>query len=114
MTRWITSDQSTTAALRGRQMEATAGSAEPLAEALNANAAVLLLPVAGGDVLVARFRRKAEVRPAAEPTFDVPRWSDKDAVGYTAGGMLGLFDEPVYEEEKQEPPKKRWWQRSSE
>jgi hypothetical protein len=114
MTRWITSDHSTTAALRGRQMEATAGSAEPLSDALSANAAVLLLPVASGDVLVARFRRRAEVEPSSEPAFDVARWSDKDAVGYTAGGMLGLFDEPVYEEEKQEPPKKRWWQRSSE
>ena len=113
MTRWITSDQNTTAVLRERRMEPTAGSAEPLTDALQADSAVLVFPATRGDVLVARVRRATdrvtETQPAADAQFEVVRWTDDDAVGYTAGGMLGLMDEPVYEEEA--PTKKKWWQR---
>src|SRR5512135_2844774 len=106
MTRWIASDESTATALGGRQIAADAGSPDSIGEAIAAGSAVVVLPTDSG-VLVARVRRAAQ--PAA---FEVHRWADKDAVGYTAGGMLGLLDEPVYEEEPQ--PKKKWWQRLSE
>jgi hypothetical protein len=57
-------------------------------------------------VVVARVRMTAQ----PEEEFSVHRWADESAVGYQAGGMLGLLDEPVYEEE-QSAPKKKWWQR---
>ena len=110
MPRWIAFDESTADALRSRQIETDAVWADlhPVSEVLRAEAAVLMMPGQDGDVCVARVRRPAQ--PAAAPNFEVARWTDDDAVGYAAGGMLGLLDEPVYEEE--EPPvKKRWWKR---
>lgn len=109
MMRWIASDPSTAAALRCRGIEPTAGSAEPVTDALGAGSAVLVLPVGRGHVRVARFRRAVQSQPETEPPFEVARWTDHDAVGYAAGGLLGLLDEPIYEEK--EPAKKKWWQR---
>lgn len=108
MPRWITFDEPTADALRSRQIEADAvwPDLDPLSEALRRDAAVVMMPAEGTDVLVARVRRAAQ--PAAA-NFEVARWTDDDAVGYTAGGMLGLLDEPVYQEE--EPAKKKWWRR---
>lgn len=103
MTRWIASDESTATALRSREIGADAGSPDAIGNAIAAGSAVVILPASSG-VLVARVRHAAQ--PAA---FEVHRWTDKDAVGYTAGGMLGLLDEPVYEEEPQ--PSKKWWRR---
>jgi hypothetical protein len=104
MTRWISADDNTAQALRGREIPSEVGSVDALDSALSAPSAVLVLPGGSSDVIVARLRHGAQ--PAA---FEVHRWSDERAVGYTAGGMLGLLDEPVYEEEEQ--PKKKWWQR---
>jgi hypothetical protein len=104
MTRWISADDNTAQALRGRQIASDVGPSDPIDAALDAPSAVLVLPAGGSEVVVARVRRGAQ--PAA---FEVHRWTDESAVGYTAGGMLGLLDEPVYEEE--EEPKKSWWRR---
>jgi hypothetical protein len=112
MTRWISSDESTALALRRRQLAPENGSGDTITDALHAGSAVVMMPGAGGDVLVARFRRRALPASEEQSGFEVHRWTDESAVGYTAGGMLGLFDEPVYEQEPQERPKKRWWQKS--
>lgn len=107
MTRWISSDESTAHALRDRRIEPEAGSSDALGEAMSAGSAVLVLPGGGSGVIVARVRRPMQA--AAQPEFSVARCTDEAAVGYQAGGMLGLLDEPVYEEEPQ--PKKKWWKR---
>lgn len=108
MARWMTSDESTALGLRARQIESESISANAVDQALRADSAVLVLPAGGPDVLVARIRRTARTKPE----FTVARWTDESAVGYQAGGMLGLLDEPVYEEEEQKPPKKKWWRRT--
>ena len=109
MPRWISFDDASATALRGHAIETEAvwADLDPVTEVLRTQAAVLVLPSQHGDVLVARFRRAAQPTDAG---FDVARWSDDNAVGYTAGGMLGLLDEPVYEEEEA-PAKKKWWKR---
>ena len=109
MPRWISFDDDAAAALRGREIETDAvwSDLDPVSEVLRAQSAVLLLPSRSGDLLVARFRRSAQ--RDSDRGFDVARWTDDDAVGYAAGGMLGLLDEPVYEE--QTPAKKKWWKR---
>ncbi len=104
MARWIASDATTADALRDRRIQSAPGSTDLIADAMQGGSAVLVLPGDASSVVVARIRR--EVQP---PAFQVHRWTDEDAVGYTAGGMLGLMDEPVYEEEP--PAKKKWWQR---
>ena len=105
MTRWISADNNTAQALRGLHISSDVASSDPVDAALGGISAVLVLPSGGPEVLVARVRRGAQ--PAA---FEVHRWTDERAVGYTAGGMLGLLDEPVYEEEEY-PKKKNWWRR---
>lgn len=112
MTRWIVSDEDTARTLRRRQVAAEGGSGDAMADAFNARSAVVLMPANSTDVLVARIRRRDLSAVEEQGGFAVHRWTDERAVGYTAGGMLGLFDEPVYDEEQPEPPKKRWWQRS--
>ncbi len=108
MPRWITFDEPASRALRSRRIASDAIAAEVdwVEQALRGKAAVCVLPSQPGDVLVARFRRQ---QPVTDAGFEVARWTDDNAVGSQAGGMLGLLDEPVYEEE--EPPKKKWWQR---
>ncbi len=104
MTRWIAADESTAQALHERGIESEPSNADAIAEALSATPSVLVLPADGGEVIVVRTRRGEQ--PAE---FSVHRWTDEKAVGYQAGGMLGLLDEPIYEE--QPSPKKKWWQR---
>ena len=103
MTRWIASDESTASALRAREVAADVGSRDAIGDAIAAGSTIVVLPAPSG-VLVAR------IRPTTQPAaFEVHRWTDEDAVGYTAGGMLGLRDEPVYDEQPQ--PSKKWWRR---
>ena len=101
-------DEHTAQALRDRRIDAESSDSDAMGEALAAAPSVLLLPGGGTEMVVARVRRG--VQPA---DFSVHRWTDEHAVGYQAGGMLGLMDEPVYEEEP-EAPKKKWWQRKGE
>ncbi len=108
MTRWIAADESTAEALRERRIDSELVAEDAIGEALSTAPSVLVLPGGRDDVIVARVRR------SEQPTgFSVHRWTDERAVGYQAGGMLGLLDEPVYEEE-QPAQKKKWWQRKSE
>jgi hypothetical protein len=104
MTRWITFDERTAvfAHRTGVQnVELSAGDA--LTAALANDKAVCVVP-AGSEAAVLRFEKRVEETAAP----NIARWEDPDAVGYAAGGMLGLRDEPVYEEE-QKP--KSWWRR---
>jgi hypothetical protein len=106
---WISFDEDTASALRSREIEpnaATRGTSF-LEQALSADSAVMVMGTESRDVLVARIRRAA--RASQHAGFEVARWTDENAIGYAAGGMLGLLDEPVYEEEQ--PAKKQWWRR---
>ena len=105
MTRWIAMDETTAQGLRDRHIEAEPANGEVIGEAIAAMPSVLVLPGGESRAIVARIRRGTQ-----RSDFSVHRWTDANAVGYQAGGMLGLLDEPVYEEEHA-APKKKWWQR---
>jgi len=104
MTRWIAMDEPTAQELHDHRIDAEPSHGDALAEAFAAMPSVLVLPGGESQTIVARIRRGQE-----RGDFSVHRWTDEHAVGYQAGGMLGLLDEPVYEEER-EAPKKKWWQ----
>jgi hypothetical protein len=85
---------------------------DALAVALERESAVAVLPAGEGAAFLVTVRRRA-AQPMAQttpqttpPPLDVARWQSPQAVGYSAGGFLGLLDEPVYEEKP-----KSWWRK---
>ncbi len=70
--------------------------------------AVAILPAGEGAAFLVTVRKRAP-RPVAQTApapLDVARWQSPEAVSYSAGGFLGLLDEPVYEEKP-----KSWWRK---
>ena len=89
---------------------------DALAVAIGRENAVAVLPAGEGAAFLVTVRRRtprplAQTTPqttpqTAPPPLDVARWQSPEAVGYSAGGFLGLLDEPVYEETP-----KSWWRK---
>jgi len=79
-----------------------------LAAALERENAVAILPAGEGAAFLVTVRKRAPrpVAQAAPAPLDVARWQSPEAVGYSAGGFLGLLDEPVYAEKP-----KSWWRK---
>jgi hypothetical protein len=103
MTRWIVGDQKTAHAVRSRTEEQVEfGSPDTLDSALSHEKAVALVAADDATLVVVVEKKSAfTVAPG------VTRWEHPEAVSYAATGMLGLVDEPVYEEEKP----KSWWRK---
>jgi hypothetical protein len=100
MVRWIAHPEDASR-LSGSNMRVETA-ADPVRSALGQPSAVILLPSARfGENLV------AAVRNTTAQLVDQRRQSRKVAA-YAATGLLGLDDEPVYEDEQ---PKKSWWRR---
>jgi hypothetical protein len=103
MPRWIAFDEPTAAALQsripGQQVELGAG--DVLASALASSTAVALLPATDGAVLILALRHIVAGQLETEPA--------SSAAAYSAGGFLGLTDEPIFQEEEESLPKTRWW-----
>lgn len=101
MPRWITFDETTAARLQapnGENFRVATGDA--LDAAIDSANAVAILPASAGEVLIARVRRA---------TLAIADTEASTAVGYSAGGFLGLSDDPIYEEEP--AAKHPWWKR---
>lgn len=106
MTQWITVDDETSAALRSRLPEQTIvefPQNTAMEHVLNrSETMVAVLPCRGlGQAALAVFRWNQIPAPASPPT---------SRSNTRAGGILGLSDESVFEEE-QSPTKKSWWKR---
>jgi hypothetical protein len=109
MARWIVFNQLDAEVATAAHARPEFRTGDPLLAALDAERSVILLPAGRGQVLVGEVLRRILPRTQPQPAqpLDVARWEDADAIGYQAGGMLGLLDLPIYHEEK---PRK-WWQR---
>ena len=91
------------AAQAAAHAEVALSSGDVLSAVLECENAVAILPAGEGTAFLVTVRKRAP-RPVA--ALDVARWQSPAAVGYSAGGFLGLLDEPVYEEEP-----KSWWRK---
>jgi hypothetical protein len=141
MPRWIAFDETTLARLRRQfpgEPVFEHGARDIIDYAVTGpETLVAVLPVSSGNqAAVTVFRRGAArtkialpfqrtraesppvaLRPPSRPIERSPMASkDKDRHGYVppqlrAGGMLGLRDEAVFEEEPQPQRKRTWWQR---
>ena len=120
MTQWNVSDQDSASSVQtlspGDPVRWIDGDA--LDSALNAERGVALLSDADGALIVTIERvSQAASKPVSQDdaaalpnqvASSAARWTDKDAVAYQATGLLGLMDEPIYEEEDKP---KSWWRR---
>lgn len=139
MPRWIAFDQTTLARLRGqfpREPVFEHGARDIVDYAATGpETLVAVLPLGpGNEAALAVFRRgaartkialpfqrtRAESRPAAPISPSRPTETrttrreeghDHDPPRLRAGGMLGLRDEAVFEDEPRPQKKKTWWQR---
>ncbi|HEV2964251.1 MAG TPA: hypothetical protein VG649_20660 [Candidatus Angelobacter sp.] len=103
--RWITFDQETYSAIRSmhpRENVFEFPARSPLQYALEAkNTVVAVLPAAPTGIAVVTFHKQRSAVP------DLAVASPGTA---RAGGILGLRDEPAFQEEET-PEKRNWWRR---
>ncbi len=101
MTRWITFDGQSAAALAAAQILPElhdSGDARGVALSSSSSGSLVLMPASTpGQVLVLQVRH-------------VPPPKGEPEVQYEATGFLGLMDAPVYEDDQPAKPR-RWWQR---
>ena len=102
--RWITFDQETYSAIRSmhpRENVFEFPARSPLQYALESqNSVVAVLPAGGNEAALVTFHKQRVLLP--DPLVADP--------GTTrVGGILGLRDEPAFQEEIQE--KRNWWRR---
>ncbi|HYX52767.1 MAG TPA: hypothetical protein VE783_04905 [Candidatus Limnocylindrales bacterium] len=121
MPRWLTFDSRTASRLRqqlGGEQVFEHGASDALDYALNLQTStVTVLPTeVPGQAAVVVIRPVSYQRTAAASALpsrrEVRLIAPEDAGSYQAGGILGLRDERLYEDETPvEAKKKNWWQR---